>query len=130
MKRIAIACAAAAALAVGGASAAAGGLSGTFKTKIAGAPAAQFDGVWTITVARNGRYTIALGGKTLIAGAATVRASTIAFGRESGPAACTGAQGTGVYTWRRSGKTLRFTRTSDRCPGRAFVLAHVFTATA
>ena len=130
MKRLTIAYAVAAALAFAGVSPAAGGLTGTFKTKIAGAPSAQFDGLWTMKIAASGRYSIALGKQILISGRATEKASTITFGHETGPAACKGAQATGLYRWQLHGARLTFTHVADRCPGRSFVLGHAFTKTA
>jgi hypothetical protein len=115
--------------AAAGASFAAAGFSGTFATRISGSPMPRFDGVWTMKLAPSGNYTIALGSQTLIRGSATVSGSKITFGRESGPAACTGAAATGVYSWHLSGKTLRFTRVADICLGRRVVLAHQFTKT-
>jgi hypothetical protein len=126
MKRIVVACVAVAAL-TAGAALAAGGLAGTFTTKITGAPAAQFNGLWTVKIAAGGRYSIALGKQILISGQASEHASTISFGHESGPAACKGAQATGVYKWRLSGTHLTFTRLADKCSGRSFVLGHAFT---
>jgi hypothetical protein len=130
MRRLLLACVAGAALALAGTALAAGGLTGTFTTTISGAPAAQFDGVWTMKIASSGRYSIAFGKHILISGQATQRPSTIVFGRETGPAACKGAQATGVYSWRAGGGRLTFTHLADKCPGRSFVLGHAFTRTA
>ena len=127
MQRIALVVAAAVALALAGVALAAGMLTGTFTTRISGAPSAQLNGVWTIKLSAGGKYTIALGKQTLITGTATFNGSKITFGHESGPAACTGAQATGVYGWRLTGKTLRVTRYSDQCQGRRVVLGYPFT---
>ena len=126
MQRIALVGAAVVALALAGASLAATTLTGTFTTRIVGGEP-RFDGVWTIKLSAGGKYTIALGKQTLITGTATFNGSKITFGHESGPAACTGAQATGVYGWRLTGKTLRVTRYSDQCQGRRVVLGYPFT---
>jgi hypothetical protein len=128
MQRIALVVAGAAALSLAGASTAAATLTGTFTTRITGAPSAQLNGVWTMKIATGGRYTIALGKRVLITGRATVKAPRITFGNEIGPAACKGAQATGVYNYfLMKGKVLRFEALSDSCPGRRFVLSHQFT---
>ena len=68
-------------------------LSGTFKTVIKNAPDDQLDGTWQIALLPSGHYTIKRNSTVLIRGRDTERATTISFGHETGPAACTGALG-------------------------------------
>jgi hypothetical protein len=128
MRKMAV-LAAVVALAGAGGAAAATGPAGTFAATIQGSPLPRFDGVWTITLAAGGKYTIALGRQPLIRGTATFNGSRITFDRESGPAACLGAAARGVYSWRLTGKSLRFTRLADACLGRRVVLSYPFTRT-
>jgi hypothetical protein len=112
------------ALAASSVALAGGTLPGTYTTKIASP--AQFKGTWTLKLAGSGRYKVIDSGQLLVQGTYTTTASTVTFGHEKGQGACAAA---GVYAWKRSGKTLRFTRTSDgaSCTGRKGVLAHTFT---
>jgi hypothetical protein len=78
-----------------------------------------------LSFAKGGKYTIADNGAVVVRGHFT-STSRVYFGNETGPAACPQL---GVYSWKRTGKTLKFTKVSDRCAGRAAVLNHPFTAT-
>jgi hypothetical protein len=100
---------------------------GTFTTRIAGAPSPLLDGSWSLHFGAGRKYTISHAGRTAIVGRATFTSSTITFGHETGPLACTDGQARGVYRWRLSGRTLRFVRRSDACIGRRLVLAHAFS---
>ena len=102
---------------------ASGGLTGTYATTIKSP--AQLKGKWVLTLARGGSYTVALNGQPVARGKYTSTAKTITLDREQG-SGCTGA---GTYAWKRSGKTLSFTkkRESASCQARAVVLAHRFT---
>ena len=126
MRRFALALASVLALAAASAALAAVTLTGTYTTTIKGATLKQFNGVWTVKLAAGGTYTISLGKQTLITGHATFSGHRITFQRETGPAACLGTTTKGVYTWSLVGKKLRFTRVSDACLGRSFVLSYVF----
>ena len=72
-----------------------------------------------------GSYTVAVNGQAVARGKYTSTAKTITLDREQG-SGCTGA---GTYAWKRSGKTVSFTkkRESASCQARAVVLAHRFT---
>jgi hypothetical protein len=87
---------------------------------------AEFKGTWVLNLAKGGTYTVANNGQVFVRGKYSVTGSKITFGHESGPGAC---PKTGKYTWKKSGKTLKFTRISDApvCSGRSGVLAHTFT---
>jgi hypothetical protein len=71
-------------------------------------------------------YTVANNGQIFVRGKYAVTGSKITFGHESGQGAC---PKTGKYTWKKSGKTLKFSRLSDApvCSGRSGVLARTFT---
>jgi hypothetical protein len=99
-------------------------LPGTYTTKIASP--AQFKGIWTLKLAGSGKYKVIDNGQLLVQGTYTTTGSSITFGHEKGEGACPAA---GIYGWKRSGTTLRFTRTRDgaSCTGRKGVLAHMFT---
>ena len=78
-----------------------------------------------LTLMKGGTYKVALNGDFLARGTYSATPTTITF-RESAVAGC---GETGTYSWKRSGKTLTFTRKreSPKCPQRAVVLRHTFT---
>jgi hypothetical protein len=86
---------------------------------------ARLTGTWALNFMKGGRYTITDNGAVVVRGHFT-STSRIYLSNETGPAACPQF---GVYAWKRTGKTLRFTKVSDPCAGRATVLSHPFTAT-
>jgi hypothetical protein len=86
---------------------------------------ARLKGIWVLNFAKGGKYTIKDNGAVVVHGHFT-STSRIYFSNETGPAACPQS---GVYAWKRAGKTLKFTKISDPCVGRAAVLGHSFTAT-
>ena len=102
---------------------AAGGLVGTYSTTVKSP--AQLKGKWAITFAKGGTYTVAVNGETVARGRYASTATTITLDRERG-SGCTGA---GTYAWKKSGKTVTFTRKreSPSCQARAVVLSHRFT---
>ena len=112
-----------AALALSSVAVASSGLSGTYKTTIKSP--AQLKGTWALTLAKGGVYTVAVNGQTVARGRYTSTPTTITLDRERG-SGCTGA---GTYAWKKSGKTLTFTRKreSASCQARALVLSHRFT---
>ena len=117
-------------LAAGLAAAALGGapLAGTWSTTIAGAPSAQFDGVWKLRISGTGAYVISKGRLRLVTGTATFRGATVTFHDRGGPASCIGAQAVGTYRWALSGRSVRFTAVKEPCAGRRLVLARRFTS--
>jgi hypothetical protein len=123
MKQLAIAAAVVAALALSSVALAGGTLPGKYTTTIKSP--AQFKGTWVLTLAKGGAYTVA-GNRLLIRGKYSTTPSKITFGHETGDGACPKS---GTYTWKKTGRTLKFTRVSDSplCSGRAGVLAHTFT---
>ncbi len=123
MKRFAIATSVVVALALS-AAALAGTLAGKYATTIKSP--AKFKGTWVLNLAKGGTYTVANNGQIFVRGKYSVAGSKITFGHESGAGAC---PKTGKYTWRKSGRTLKFTRISEApaCSGRSGVLAHTFT---
>ncbi len=127
MKRLAIALSLVATLALCAAALAAGGLSGSYTTKIGSKPlGGQLKGTWTITF-KNGKYSVAENGTTLVHGKYTISNGKITFGHETGQISC---KPSGVYSFKLTGKKLKFTRVSDSsssCEGRAAVLAGNFT---
>ncbi len=98
-------------------------MSGTYATTIKSP--AQLKGKWVLTLAKGGVYTVAVDGQTVARGRYTSTAKTITLDRERG-SGCTGA---GTYAWKKSGKTMTFTRKreSASCQARALVLGHRFT---
>jgi hypothetical protein len=101
---------------------ASGGLPGTYKTTVKSPP--QLNGTWALALAR-GSYTVVLNGQQVARGSYSSTAKTITFSRERG----SGCTGVGTYAWRKSGKTMTFTRKREAssCQARAAVLAHRFT---
>jgi hypothetical protein len=85
---------------------------------------ARLKGIWVLNFMQGGKYTITDNGVVVVRGHFT-STSRIYLSNETGPAACTQF---GVYAWKRAGKTLRFTKVSDPCVGRAAVLGHPFRA--
>jgi hypothetical protein len=86
---------------------------------------AQFKGTWVLNLAKGGTYTVD-NGQLLIRGKYSATGSRITFGHETGEGACAKS---GTYSWKKTGKTLKFTRVreSPLCSGRSGVLAHTFT---
>jgi hypothetical protein len=100
---------------------AAGGLAGTYTTTIKSPP--NVKGKWALTFAKNGAWAVALNGQTLATGTYSATATTITLREPNG------CRGTGTYAWKRSGKTMTFTRKREAptCQIRAAVLSHRFT---
>jgi hypothetical protein len=86
---------------------------------------ATLKGTWVLNFMKGGKYAITDNGAVVVRGHFT-STSRIYLSNETGPAACPQA---GVYDWKRTGKTLKFTKVSDPCAGRAGVLKLAFTAT-
>jgi hypothetical protein len=121
--RITLVSAVAAALAASSIALGAGGLEGTFATTIKSP--AQLKGTWALVFAKGGKYTVVVNGKTGARGKYSATPRTITMFGERG-SECIGA---GTYAWKRSGKTVTFTRKreSASCQVRALVLSHRFT---
>ena len=86
----------------------------------------QLKGTWILSLTKGGTYTVVDNGQLLVRGRYATTGARITFGHETGSGACAKA---GTYTWKKSGKTLRFTRVSESpaCSGRSAILAHTFT---
>jgi hypothetical protein len=124
MKRFTIAASVVIVLVLSSVALAGGTVAGKYATTIKSP--AEFKGTWVLNFAKGGTYTVANNGQILVRGKYVVTGSKITFGHESGQGAC---PKTGKYTWKKSGKTLKFTRLSDApvCSGRSGVLARTFT---
>ena len=124
IRSVAIASIAVVALAAAPTALAGVGLPGQYRTSIASP--AQFKGTWLIRFAPGGTYTVVDNGHVLVRGHYSTSGAKITFGHETGDGACAAS---GAYTWKRSGASLRFTRTHDApsCTGRIGILAHRFT---
>jgi hypothetical protein len=92
----------------------------TFTATLAGKSPRFLNGSWRLTFLEGGRYTtehplndVAARGRIAVSG------TTVTFGRETGPLACTTA---GRYRWSYSDGHLRFTAIADKCGGREIVL--------
>ena len=79
----------------------------------------RLKGTCGLNFVKGGKYTITDNGAVVVRGHFT-STSRIYLSNETGPAACPQF---GVYAWKRTGKTLKFTKVSDPCVGRAAVLA-------
>lgn len=97
-----------------------------YSTTIAGAKPAVLDGTWRLTVNRKS-FSVAKGAALAVAGRAQVAGNRITFHDLNGPFACRGAQATGVYSWRVSGKRLTLTAVREPCAGRKTILTKPFT---
>jgi hypothetical protein len=127
MRRLAIGITFAVALALCSVALAAGTLSGTYKTKIhTSALGGAVNGTWTIKF-KSGAYTVTDNGATVIHGKYKLKGSKITLTDKSGKDACPAP---GTYSYKLSGKTLKFTKVSDSnpaCVGRVTVLGGKFT---
>jgi hypothetical protein len=84
----------------------------------------ELKGTWVLTFAKNGTYAITQAGKVVVRGHDLSVGGQMQMSKETGSKACTSI---GYYNFKRSGKTLRFSKLSDpKCAGRAFVLSHSF----
>jgi hypothetical protein len=70
----------------------------------------------------SGLYTIQRNGTMLIRGRDTETTTTISFGHEIGPAACTGALDAATYRWSLRAGLLHLTTVREGCLGRHVVL--------
>jgi hypothetical protein len=122
MKRRMLIAAAIAALALPLPAFADGPPAGKYTAKIT-APAA-LKGTWSLAFAKSGSYTIAQDGKVVVRGHDLSIGPQMQMYKETGPRAC---KSTGYYNFKRTGKTLTFSKLSDPgCAGRALVLSHRF----
>jgi hypothetical protein len=125
MRRLVIGASIAAALMMSSTAFAGGTLVGKYSTKIANP--ASLKGTWVLNFAAGGTYTVSDNSHVVIHGKYSTAGSTVSLSHETGPAACAR---TGKYSWKRTGKTIKFTRVSDStCAGRSGVLSHTFTQT-
>jgi hypothetical protein len=124
MKQLAIAASVAAALALSSVALAGGTPAGKYTATIKSP--AQLKGTWVLNLAKSGTYTVLDNGQLLVRGRYSTTGSKITFAHETGSGACAKS---GAYTWKKTGRTLKFARVSDSplCSGRARVLAHTFT---
>jgi hypothetical protein len=123
LKQLALAASLVAMLALSSVALGSGTLAGKYTTSIKSP--AQFKGTWVLTFAKGGTYTVD-NGQLLIRGRYSTNGSRITFGHETGDGACAKS---GTYTWKKTGRTLKFTRVSESpvCSGRSGVLGHTFT---
>lgn len=121
MRRYVVVASIAAALAVPSLALAGGSPIGTYSTSITSPP--DFRGTWALSLAKGGAFTLSLDGRMLVRGRYSTTGSKVTFGRDE---FCSKP---GTYTWKKSGKTLRFKRVSDSpaCDGRIELLSHTFT---
>ena len=97
-----------------------------YSTKIVGATPAVLDGTWRLTVNRRS-FSVAKGAMLAVSGTARIVGNRITFHDLGGPFSCRGAQATGVYSWRVSGKRLTLTAVREPCTGRRTILTKPFT---
>ena len=97
-----------------------------YSTKIAGATPAVLDGTWRLTVNRRS-FSVTKGATLAVSGTARIVGNRITFHDLAGPFSCRGAQATGVYSWRVSGKRLTLTAVREPCTGRKTILTKPFT---
>ena len=97
-----------------------------YSTKIVGAKPALLDGTWRLTVNRRS-FSVAKGAMLAVSGTARIVGNRITFHDLGGPFSCRGAQATGLYSWRVSGKRLTLTAVREPCAGRKTILTKPFT---
>ena len=129
MKRLTIALAAVAALALAPAAVASGSLSGKYKTVIKGSHqlGGGLNGTWVLNFTK-GQYHVTDNGMAAVHGKTVIKGNVITFRDEKGSNGCPTA---GKYRFKLNGKKLTFKRISDstssNCLGRTLVLARTFT---
>ena len=100
----------------------------TFTTRLTAEEAAQAPrtaGMWEVSFAEDGGFTVTHDGEGVVQGRYTVEGNRLTFTDESGPLAC---DQPAAYEWSLSGSELTMTRVEDACEGRAGVLsAHPLT---
>jgi hypothetical protein len=95
---------------------------GKYSAKITTPPALK--GTWVLSFAKSGTYTITQAGKVVVRGHDLSVGPQMQMYKETGSKAC---KSIGFYNFKRTGKTLTFTKLSDPgCAGRALVLGHRF----
>jgi hypothetical protein len=121
--RFALAAAAVGALVVSSVALASAGVVGTYTTTLN--KPSELKGKWTLEFAKGSSYTVKLNGEAVAHGRYSATASTITFIRETGSP----CRGSGTYAWKKSGKTMTFTRKREAasCQARSIILAHRFT---
>ena len=97
-----------------------------YSTKIVGATPAVLDGTWRLTVNRRS-FSVAKGAMLAVSGTARIVGNRITFHDLGGPFSCRGAQATGVYSWRVTGKRLTLTAVREPCTGRKTIPTKPFT---
>jgi hypothetical protein len=97
-----------------------------YSTKIVGATPAVLDGSWRLTVNRRS-FSVTRGAMLAVSGTARIVGNRITFHDLGGPFSCHGAQATGAYSWRLSGKRLTLTAVREPCTGRKTILTKPFT---
>jgi hypothetical protein len=97
-----------------------------YSTKIVGAKPAVLDGTWRLTVNRRS-FSVAKGTTLAVSGTARIVGNRITFHDLGGPFSCQGAQATGVYSWRVSGKRMTLNAVREPCAGRKTILTKPFT---
>ena len=113
----------------GSAAAATSPLHGVFETTVQGS-APPLNGTWLISFATNGAYAVFKepDSKALqIGGSSTVSGQTVVLVDQKGPASCPGRIAKATYTWRLTRRTLKLTKITDPCTGRAVILGGIFT---
>jgi hypothetical protein len=87
----------------------------------------ELKGEWGIAF-KNGAYTVTDKGTAVVHGLYTIGGTKITFTDKSGKDLCLG---TGAYTFKLTGSTLKFTKVKDTtaCAARSAVLAGSFTKT-
>jgi hypothetical protein len=97
-----------------------------YSTKIVGATPAVLDGSWRLTVNRRS-FSVTKGATLAVSGTARIVGNRITFHDLGGTFSCRGAQATGVYSWRLSGKRLTLTAVREPCTGRETILTEPLT---
>jgi hypothetical protein len=124
---VAIALLASALYGCGGAS----GPTGTYTTYIPGPTGRHGNlvaGKWTVTFAKNGTYTITSGPEVALSvGRRSHYRGTTFVIATANPGPCGAPHGTGTYTLKLTGATLRFVRVKDPCQLRALILGFPYT---
>jgi hypothetical protein len=115
-------------------------LPGSYTAKVSRSPVGVFDGQWTLTLRKDGSYTVVRGTQVrsgpgpnselrLSPGPGSHYTATRLVITNKPPGGCGGAQATGTYALKHAGSTVTLKTISDACSIRPLLLERSFKRT-
>jgi hypothetical protein len=115
-------------------------LPGSYTAKVSGSTVSVFDGEWTLTLRKDGSYTVVRNRQVragsgpnselrLSPGPGSHYTDTRLVITNKPPGGCGGAQATGTYALKHAGSTVTLTTISDACSIRPLLLERSFKRT-